>query len=154
MKAIWKRAGTCLAVTLLAGALVTVSGAEGASAAVAGPIQAGLTMTPSTATVGSTVVIVATATNNSSAAASASLGLDNLNYANERFTAVAGSPGCTPRNLHHLIYCGIPNLAPGATASITLTIQPQAVGTYSLRSYARNTYAADDTFAYGTLTVS
>jgi hypothetical protein len=83
----------------------------------------------------------------------ASLGIENPNYANQVFTAVHGSPGCTPRNLHRLIYCGIQSLAPGATATITLTLSPSAPGTDAITTYARITYTTDDTFAYGTLTI-
>ena len=99
------------------------------------------------------MTVVVTATNTSSAPVPASLGLENPDYANQVFTGLRGTAGCTPRNLHRLIYCGIQSLAPGATASITLTLSASAPGTDQLTTYARITYTTDDTFAYGTLTI-
>ena len=132
--------------------LGVVSPASAASTT-AGPVAAGLTVTPSVTVTGGRVVVVATATNTSSAPVAASLGLDDYQYANQTFTGVRGTAGCTPRNLHRLIYCGIPSLAPGATAGITLTLTASAPGTDNFRTYARITYTTDDTYAYGTLTI-
>lgn len=123
-----------------------------ATASAAGPVQAGLTLTPSVTTVGSTVVVVGSATNTTGSAVRASLGIDNL--ASLRLSGVSGTGGCSPRNLTHLVYCGIQNLAPGATATIRLTLVPPAAGGFDFRCYARVTYTTGDTFAYGTLVVS
>lgn len=111
-------------------------------------VQAGLTITPSTTAVGSTVTVVATATNTSDSPANGALGIDN--YADLHTASVSGSH-CSPRNVTRTIYCGLTNLAPGATASITVTIVPASAGSFDFRSYARGT---TDTYAYGTLTVS
>lgn len=143
---------TAIAVTTAA-ATAVIGAVSPAYAAAAGPVTAGLTITPSVTTVGGQVTIVATATNTTSAPVGASLGIENPDYANQKFTAVHGTAGCTPRNLHRLIYCGIQSLAPGATASITVDLTATATGTDSLRSYARITYTTDDTFASATLTV-
>jgi hypothetical protein len=141
----------------LAVAAAVMSGAGLASAApayaAAGPIAAGITITPSTTVVGGQVTVVATATNTGSSPAAVSLGIDNYQYASQRITGVKGYR-CTPRNLQRLIYCGTGPLDPGATASITLSLTATAAGTDNFRVYARTTYTTDDTFAYGTLTVS
>lgn len=111
-------------------------------------VQAGLTITPTDTVVGTTVTVVATATNTSDTPANGALGIDN--YADLHTTSVSGH-GCAPRNVIRTIYCGLTNLAPGATASITVTVAPDTAGSFDFRSYARGTY---DTYAYGTLTVS
>jgi hypothetical protein len=95
----------------------------------------------------------ATATNTGSAPVAASLGLDDYQYADQVFTDVRGTPGCTPRNLHRLIYRGVQSLAPGATAGITLTLTASAPGTDNFRTYARITFGTDNTYVYGTLTI-
>ena len=148
MQPIWRRAGVGLAAAVL-----TLTAASTATAATAsGPVQARLTITPSTTTVGTTVTVVGTATNTTSGTVSASLGINN--YSGLRLTSVSGSAGCRPRNVTTLIYCGIQSLPPGATARITITLAPAAGGTYSFRCYARVTYTTDDTYAYGSLVVS
>jgi len=135
---------------LLASSLtLLLLGAAPASAAT-GPVQAGLTLTPATVAAGSPVVVVGTATNTTSAPVQASLGVDVP--AGLRPTGASGS-ACTPRNIVHLVYCGIQSLAPGRTATITFTVTPAAAGSYAFRSYARITYTSGDTFAYRTLTV-
>jgi hypothetical protein len=143
-------ASTAATVMLLLG---VTAPASAATSGTAGPVLAGLTITPPVTAVGGQVVVVATATNTSSAPVAASLGLDDYQYANQVFTGVRGTSGCTPRNLHRLIYCGIQSLAPGATASITLTVTASAPGTDNFRTYARITYTTDDTYADGTLTI-
>jgi hypothetical protein len=148
-----KRSGLAVAMTATTLVAGIASPASAATPAAAGPVLAGLTITPSATTVGGQVTVVATATNTTSAPVMASLGIQNPQYANQVFTAVRGSPGCTPRNLHRLIYCGIQSLAPGATGSITLNLTASAPGTDNLTTYARITYTADDTFAHGTLTI-
>lgn len=138
------------------GTVITGAGIASAApvAAATGPVVAGLTVSPATTVVGGQVTVVATATNTTAAPVQASLGIDDYQYAAQTFTAVSGSAGCTPRNLHRLIYCGVQSLAPGATARITVSLRPTATGTDDFRSYARITYTTDDTYAYGTLTVS
>ena len=132
---------------LLAGLLVPVQSV----AAVAPNVQAGLTITPTSTTAGSTVQIVATATNfTGSTIGLVSMGIDVP--APLHANAVSGSQ-CHPRNTGRLVYCGVANLAPHATATITISIPVAAAGSYAFRSYARQTYTTNDTFAYGTLTV-
>jgi hypothetical protein len=121
--------------------------------AVAGPVVAGLTITPSTTTVGNAVQVVATATNTTgSTIASVSMGVHEPSPL--RATGATGTGGCTPRTLTVLIYCGVQNLAPGATATLTFTVTPGVPGSFSYDSYARITYTSDDTFANATLTVN
>jgi hypothetical protein len=142
-------AGAGLAVML---SLLVAPAAQASSPDVAGPIQAGLSITPSATVVGSTVTVTATATNTTGSAAAVSLGVENK--ASLRTSSVSGSAGCTPRNLTRLVYCGVQSLAPGATAHITVTLVPPVAGRFDFQSYARITYTTDDTDAYGTLTVS
>lgn len=123
----------------------------GAVTAASVPLSVGITVTPGKAAVGDSVTVVATATNNTDAAASGALGIDNPDWANQHITAVSGSR-CTPRNVTAIIYCGT-NLAPGATASITVTLTTTAAGTDDFRAYARQT-GIDNVYAYATLTVS
>ncbi|MFB9237693.1 hypothetical protein ACFFWC_19390 [Plantactinospora siamensis] len=145
-----------IGIGVLASALAATAAAVPAAAAgtapVSAPVVAGLAITPSITTVGTTVRIVGTATNTTANPVQASLGIDN--YASLHITSVAGSPGCTPRNLTHLVYCGVQSLAPGSSATITLTITPATTGAFDFRSYARITYTTGDSFAYGTLSVS
>jgi hypothetical protein len=120
--------------------------------AAAGPVVAGLTITPSTTAVGNAVQVVATATNTTdSTIASVSMGVHQPSPL--RATGATGTGGCTPRNLTVLIYCGVQNLAPGATATLTFTVTPGVSGIFDYDSYARITDTSDDTFANATLTV-
>lgn len=141
----WAAAGL-LATSLAAASLV---GAGQAANAASLPVVAGLTLTPSSTTVGVGVQVVGTATNTTSATVTAALGVDLHGVAS---TAVSGSR-CTPRHLGTLIYCAV-SLPPGASASITFTATPPAVGSYDFRTYARILYATDNSFAYATLTVT
>jgi hypothetical protein len=119
--------------------------------AATGPVLAGLSITPSTTTVGNTVKVTGTATNTTgSTIALVSMGV----HSPMRALNATGTGGCTPRNLSKIIYCGVSNLAPGATATLTFTATPVAAGTFNYDSYARIAYTSDDTFAFATLTVS
>ena len=139
-----------VASSLLVSALLLGASAGGAAAATP-TVQARLTITPTTTTAGTGVAVVATATNITSRTLQASLGVDNP--AGIAVSGVGGTGGCHPRNLTHLVYCGVQSLAPGASATITFTATAKSAGTYSFRSYARETYKTNDTFAYVTLTV-
>jgi len=145
------------AVVFTAGALGLALGSPaGAVAAptpvLAGPVVAGLTITPSTTTVGNAVQVVATATNTTgSTIASVSMGVHEPSPL--RATGATGTGGCTPRTLTVLIYCGVQNLAPGATATLVFTVTPGVSGSFNYDSYARITSTSDDTFANATLTV-
>lgn len=150
MRKIWHRLGLLATLLGLATTLATLPGAPAQAAT--SPVLAGLTITPTVTVVGHTVTVVGTATNTTASAVQASLGIDN--YGSLRITSVAGSSGCTPRNLTKLVYCGVQSLAPGATATITLTLTPAAAGAFDFRTYARITYSSDNSFATGTLTVS
>src|SRR5690242_19490747 len=116
------RSGIASAAAMVLVVLGSMSPASAATVSTTGPVAAGLTITPAVTVVGGQVIVVATATNTSSAPVAASLGLDDYQYGNQLFTGLRGTAGCTPRNLHHLIYCGVQSLAPGATAAITLTL--------------------------------
>jgi hypothetical protein len=142
------------ALTVVLGALLVPSAAEAAPL----PVQAGLTITPSTTTVGSTVTVVATATNTTSANVDASMGVRD-GYLNGQVSTVVpitsiSSNRCTTQRRGGLVYCGVQGLKPGETARITLSVSPNAIGTFGFRAYGRIRYTADDSFAYGTLTVS
>jgi len=127
--------------------LVSPVGATAAS----GPVLAGLSITPSTTTVGNTVQVVGTATNTTqSTIGYVSMGV----HSPLRALNATGTGGCHPRNLSRIIYCGVSNLAPGATATLTFTATPTGSGTFNYDSYARIAHTNDDTFAYATLTVS
>lgn len=145
------------AVVFTAGALGLALGSPAGAvaaptAAPAGPVVAGLTITPSTTTVGSAVKVVATATNTTdSTIASVSMGVHEPSPL--RATGATGTGGCTPRTLTVLIYCGVQNLAPGATATLVFTVTPGVSGSFNYDSYARITSTSDDTFANATLTV-
>ncbi|GAA1724158.1 hypothetical protein [Fodinicola feengrottensis] len=112
----------------------------------------GLTVTPATAVVGDQVTVAATLTNNTSATVSAALGIENPQYASQKITGVGGS-GCARRNLQRLIYCGNSLLAPGATASIIVTLVTTAAGTDNFTAYGRITNT-NDVYAYATLSTS
>jgi hypothetical protein len=142
------------ALTVASGALFVPSAAHGAGL----PVQAGLTLTPSSTAVGSTVTVVATATNTTSANVDVSMGVRD-GYLNGKVSAVVpitsiSSNRCTTQRRGGLVYCGVQGLKPGETARITLTVSPNATGTFGFRAYGRIRYTSDDSFAYGTLTVS
>ena len=145
------RDGRALRTAAVASALIGLLGAAVPVAAATPTVQAGLAITPTTTTAGTGVRVVATATNISSRTLQASLGVDNP--AGIAVSGVSGTGGCHPRNLTHLVYCGVQSLAPGASATITFTATAKAAGTYSFRSYARETYQVSDTFAYLTVTI-
>lgn len=139
------------AAALCVGAALTALAATGAAADTS-PYTVGLSMTAATAAVGEQVTVVATVANNTSTSSSASMGIENPQFAGERITAVSGK-GCTPRNLQKLIYCNNPALGPRATASITVTLTPTTTGTDNFTAYGRITNT-NDAYAYGTLSVS
>lgn len=118
----------------------------------AAPVTAGVTVAPRSTEVGGQVTVVATATNNTSSTVAGSLGIQNPQYASERITRVSGH-ACTPRNLLRLIYCGNPQLAPGASMTITLSLRATATGTDHFTIYAGIT-GINYVYAYGTLSVS
>jgi hypothetical protein len=141
-----RRISAALVAAALTGAgLVTAPVASAAPL----PVLAGLTVTPSTTTVGTGVRVVGTATNTTDATVQAALGVDLSGVAS---TDVSGSR-CTPRHLGKLIYCGV-TLPPNTTATIAFTATPPAPGSYDFRTYARIQYSPDNSFAYATLTVS
>src|SRR5258705_13172621 len=101
MRSIWTRAMVSFAAAATLGAMLVVL-TPTAGAAAAGPtVVAGLTITPTITTVGTTVQVTATATNTGAATVQASLGINN--YGGVHVSAVAGSPGCSPRNLTNLV---------------------------------------------------
>ena len=116
-------------------------------------VRAGITITPSSAAPNTTITIVATAKNiTNKTLPLVSMGVDVPTGVHG--TNVGGTFGCHPRNIGRLIYCGVSNLPAGATAQLTFQVIPTATGSYPFRSYARETYQTNDTFAYATLTIS
>ena len=141
----------------LAGAMaVGMLGASVTANAATGPVQAGLTLTPSTATVSQVVTGTATATNTSNATISqVAMGIDipsGLAYTG-LVRPVNGSCRATFVTNHRLVYCNVSNLLPGQTATLKVTVSAPAAGSYAFRVYARQLYTTTDTFAYATLTV-
>ena len=147
MKSI-KHAAARAAVGVLAAAAVPVAAPLAAQADTA-PITVNFTVSPATTTVGGQVTLTATLTNNTSSTTSGALGIENPDYANQHITSV--SPGC--RNVIATIYCGNPQLAPGATMKLTVTLTATGTGTDDFTVYGRITNV-NDIYAYGTLTVS
>jgi len=144
----WRAGRVLVAAAPLAGLL-----AAGAPAvAAAPPVLAGLTIAPSSVTVGAGTQVVATATNTTGAPLDASMGVNVP--ATFSVTGVSGTASCTPRNLTRLVYCGVQALPPGATATLTFTATPKTTGTFTFQSYARILYATDNSLATATLTVS
>jgi hypothetical protein len=142
---------------VLTGALaVGILGASVTADAATGPVQAGLTLTPSSAAVSQVVTGTATATNTSNAAISqVAMGIDipsGLAYTG-LVRPVNGSCRATFVTNHRLVYCNVSNLAPGQTATLKVTVSAPATGSYAFRVYARQLYTTTDTFAYATLTV-
>ena len=141
-------------ITALLAGVLAIAGllavAQQPATAATGPITAGLTIAPSSTTVGTGVTVTGTAYNTTDATQMVSMGVDIP--ANITSTNVKGS-NCTPRHLTKLIYCSF-GLPSHAKASITFTATPNVSGTFNFRSYARITYTTDDTFAYATLTAS
>lgn len=137
-----------VATGLVAAALLISTGQVASAASV--PVLAGLSVTPSATTVGTGVQVVGTATNTTALTVMAAMGVD-LSGALAS-TNVSGSR-CTPRHLSTLIYCGV-SLPPNASASITFTATAHSAGTFNFRSYARVQGSAENSFAYGVLTVS
>jgi hypothetical protein len=148
MRSYFGRTGVGLATVALGLLIGPAAHAAGSPMDGTTVVQAGLAITPSVTVVGNTVTVVATATNTSDTPANGALGIDN--YSSLHTSSVSGVH-CSPRNVVRTIYCGLTALPPGATASITVTIVPAAAGSFDFRSYAHGT---QDTFAYGTLTVS
>lgn len=113
------------------------------------PITVNLTVDPPTTTVGGQVTLTATLTNNTSSVTSGALGIQNPGWANQHITSV--SAGC--RNVIKTIYCGNPQLQPGAAMTLKVTFATTATGTDDFTAYGRITNVNDE-YAYGTLTVS
>jgi hypothetical protein len=136
----------CAAIALAAAA---------ADAATAPNVQAGLSLAPTPTTVGTTVTANATATNITNQAISqVSMGIDiptGLSY-----TGLVRPAGATCRATfvtdHRLVYCSL-SLAAHETKTLTVTVVPQQKGSFTLQSYARQTYTTNDTYANATLVV-
>ena len=141
----------------LTGALaVGILGTGVMANAATGPVQAGLSLTPSTATVSQVVTGTATATNTSNATiGQVAMGIDipaGLAYTG-LVRPVNGSCRATFVTNHRLVYSNVSNLAPGQTATLKVTVSAPATGSYNFRVYARQLYTTTDTFAYATLMV-
>ena len=146
--------GIVAASALVVAGLVSSGGTAGAAG---GPVLAGLTLTPSSASVSQSVTGTATATNTTGATiAQVSMGIDIP--AGFAYTALVRPAHSACRATfvtnHLLVYCGVSNLAPGQTATLKVTVSARAKGVYEFDSYARQTYTTTDTFAYATLAVS
>jgi hypothetical protein len=144
-----KHAAARLAISALIGTVLPVTVPLTARAAAAGPITVNLTVDPPTTAVGGQVTLTATLTNNTSSVTSGALGIQNPDWANQHITSV--SAGC--RNVIKTIYCGNPQLQPGAAMTLKVTFTTTATGTDDFTAYGRITNVNDE-YAYGTLTVS
>jgi uncharacterized repeat protein (TIGR01451 family) len=133
--------------------VLTAVVAPGASARAAdNALVPGLTITPATASVGEVVTFVATVTNNSSVRSDqVVLGVDVATGL--RALNATGTVHCTPRNLGHLVYCGVGYMAPQQTSTLTFTVIPAASGSYTSHTYTRPLYTGPEADAYSTLTV-
>lgn len=143
-----KRAAVRVAVGVLAAAAIPTAAPLAAQAAAA-PMTVTLAVGPNSTTVGGQVTLTATLTNNTASTTSGALGIENPDHSSEHITAV--SPGC--RNVVATIYCGNPQLAPGATMNLKVTFTATAAGTIGFTAYGRITNV-NDIYCYGTLTVS
>ena len=128
----------------------------GPATATAPNVQAGLSLSPTTAGVGTAVHVVATATNLTDVTITqVSMGVDipaTLGYGGLVRPAHATCRATFVTN-HRLVYCST-SLAPHETATLGFTVTPSVPGSFTLRAYARQTYTTNDTFATATLTVS
>jgi hypothetical protein len=145
------RLKTCAAAALLVGLVAPVR-----AATVPHNVQAGLSLSPSSTTVGTTVTGKATATNiTGSTISQVSMGVDipaGLTYTGLVRPAHSTCRATFVTN-HRLVYCST-SLAPHETVTLTVTVVPTAPGSYTLQSYARQTYTTNDTYATATLVVS
>jgi len=147
------RRGPAAAFAVLAALIAFLIPGPSASAA-DNPLVPGLTITPATGSVGDVVTFVASVTNSSSVETGpVTLGVDVATGL--RAWAATGTGNCTPRNLGHLVYCGVGNMAPQQTSTITFTVTPAASGSYTSHTYTRPTYSGTgEADAYATLTVN
>ena len=141
-------------VTVALGASLLIP--AGPAAAVPANVQAGLSLSPARAAVGTVVQVSATATNLTDVTITqVSMGVDvppTLGYSALARPAQAVCRATFVTD-HRLVYCSL-HLAPHETATLGLTLRPTAAGTFTLKSYARQTYTNNDTFATATLTMS
>jgi hypothetical protein len=152
--AMTRRAMVSLVLAMLA-LVLSLAMSAGPASAVPPNVQAGLSLSPTTASVGTTVHVTATAANlTASTIAQVSMGVDipaTLVYSGLVRPAHATCRATFVTN-HRLVYCSV-SLAPHETATLGVTVTPSAAGSFTLRSYARQTYTTNDTYAYATLTV-
>ena len=140
---------TAATTTALVGTLVAGAATSAAQAATNTP-AAGVSAAPSAVAVGSSSVISVTATNTGSRGLGqvalgvvSPLGWSNV-VAPRNASCRAASGG--------LLYCLVNSLGAGKTATLKFTVTPQAAGSYTFNSYARNINTMNETYATSTLT--
>jgi hypothetical protein len=138
---------------VLVGLVAALAPSTSASAA-DNPLVPRLTITPSTAAVGDVVTFVAGVTNNSSVPTTGPVALGVDVAPGLRAWNATGTGHCTPRNLGHLVYCGVGTMEPQQTSTLTFTVTPAAGGSYTSHTYARPLYSGPEADAYATLTVN
>jgi len=142
-------------VLVVAALGVSLVMSAGSAAAIPANVQAGLSLSPTNAAVGTAVQVSATATNLTAVTiGQVSMGVDiptTLGYGGLVRPAHATCRATFVTN-HRLVYCSV-SLAPHETATLGFTVTPSAAGSFTLRAYARQTYTTNDTYATATLTV-
>jgi hypothetical protein len=115
------------------------------------PVVSRIAIAPASIALGGSAQVTATATNTTSGTLNVSMGIDIPAYAHPLHAT--GTNGCTPRLLGTITYCGV-SLAPGASATLTITSTPSATGTLGFTSYGRIAYTGTNDTATAALTVS
>ena len=139
-----------LAAVAAFGTAGLIAGAQPAEAATP-PVVSGIAITPASIALGDSAQVTATATNTTSGTLDVSMGIDIPPNAHPRHAT--GTNGCTPRLLGSIAYCGV-TLAPGASATLTITSTPSATGSYVFTSYGRIAITGTNDTDTDTLTVS
>ena len=140
--------GLAAAAALAASGLM--AGAQSAQAATV-PVVSGVAVAPASIALGGSAHVTASATNTTSGTLDVALGIDIP--ANAHPLHATGTNGCTPRLLARITYCGV-RLAPGGSATLTITTTPSAAGSYVFTSYGRIAYTGTNDTDTVTLTVS
>lgn len=132
--------------TVATGLLVGTSAlvAVPAHAATNTPV-AGVSVTPSAVTAGTTATVTVTATNTGSKGmGQVALGVVSpLGWSN----VVQPRNGSCRAASGGLLYCLVNSLGAGKTATLTFTVKPAVAGTYTFNSYARNVATGNETYA-------
>ena len=127
-----------------------IASAQAAQAATP-PVVSRIAVAPASIALGGSAQVTARATNTTSGTLDVSMGIDIP--ANAHPLHATGTNGCTPRLLTRITYCGV-RLAPGGSATLTITSTPSATGGYVFTSYGRIAYTGANDTNTVTLTVS